>query len=131
MGLFQTTVIVLLAHHVFDLNKVIDYIVPVYVVLAALVIASYVMHSAAQPQKEQPAVFRLARKEPEKKKDMGGRPDFSGIWKSTRAENYAEFLTAQVRSASALLQAYGGEVPTLTRRASVLIRCLLRCRDER
>lgn len=98
MGLFQTTVIILLAHHVFDLNRVIDYFVPVYVVLATIVIVSYAVQTMTQPPKEQPPVFRLARKEPQKKKDMGGRPDFSGVWKSTRSENYAEFLVAQVRS---------------------------------
>lgn len=97
MGLFQTTVIVLLAHHVFDLNKVIDYFVPVYVLLAALVIASYALHFQMHPRKEHPPVFRLAKKQPEKKKDLGGRPDFNGVWKTTRSEKYAEFLTAQVR----------------------------------
>lgn len=96
MGLFQTTVIVLLAHHVFDLNKVIDYCVPAYIGLALLVVASYALHNKRYPPKAQPMFFRLAPKQPEQKKDMAGRPDFSGVWKSTRTENYTEFLVAQV-----------------------------------
>lgn len=114
MGLFQTTVIVLLAHHVFDLNKVIDYFVPVYVLLAALVIASYALHFQMHPRKEHPPVFRLAKKQPEKKKDLGGRPDFNGVWKTTRSEKYAEFLTAQgVNGIAARIAANATHVHTI------------------
>ena len=94
MGLFQTIIIVILVHHVFDLNNIIDYIVPVYVILSILAVVSYVMHITIY-KKEEPQSFTLAPKKA--KKEPIGRPDFSGTWKSTRTENYIEFLVAQVR----------------------------------